>query len=224
MGSQTVNANPITTLIVGAFFAAIGLSLFFFYAKPTLERSQASKNWPKVTGVVKVSEVTQYRNNDKKMMFSPNVVFEYKLNGRSYTSSSITVGSGSSSSNSSGAHRVANEYPVGSVVKAAYDPEEPSYAVLKTGVSTGTYVAYYLGLVFAGIGLMVCAYPLLQIAFAVFFIGASLTSSAKPQSTVDARFPEENPSPGYSGEATTQMMETLGSNRSSEISEGITIQ
>ena len=158
-------------------------------------------------------------------MYSPNVVFEYEYSGRKYISSSVTVGSGWSSSSSSAAYRVANKYPVGGVVEVAYDPAEPSYGVLETGADLSAYMIYYIGIVFAVIGLLICAYPIIQIVFVLFFIGSSLTTPKDPQATGESRFPEQEFSPVNTSRSTPQPARIpTDSLPSGNIGEGITIQ
>ena len=227
MAAQHGNANPIVGLMVGGAFVAFGLALFFLWGKPTLEKAEASKNWPKVSGVIKSSTVNQSTDKDRNTSYTPNVVFEYALNGRKFTSSTIAVGSGWSSNRSSIAYQVTNKYPVGDIVEVAYDPEEPSFAVLETGAIWTTHIIYYFGLVFAGFGVLISGYPLVQLIFLAFFVGSSLTSSAKPTSTSDPRFPEGNPSTANTGTLPSQSLEEpelIGSTSASDIGEGITIQ
>ena len=220
--------NPLAGIFLGGIFLAVGLAMFFYWGRPLLIKSQASENWPSVSGRVKTSEVTQSRS-DGKTMFSPNVVFEYKQNGRPYLSSHVVVGTGWSSSESSSAYSVTNKYPVGSSVEVYYDPTDPAYGVLETGTKSSAYFVYFLGLGFAGIGLLICVVPIMKIVVALFFIGSSLTQSKDPQSTLDSRFPEENLQSGQLEEATTQTstqpapFPAIGT-PTSEIGDGITIQ
>ena len=231
MTSRNGNSNPITSIFIGAAFVAVGIAVFIYWGKPTFEKAQASKNWPTVSGVIKSSEVTQSRSSgkEKKTMYTPNVVFDYELDGRSYTSSSIAVGSGWSSSNSSAAYQITNKYPAGQTVDVAYDPAEPSVAVLETGVTWSTYFIYYMGLGFAGLGLLIGLFPLAQIACAIFFIGSSMTSSSStsPQPPLASRLPERDLPPVHNDQSTAQPTPTpipMASVQVNEISEGINVR
>ena len=192
--ANNINSNPIANLVWGTGFIAIGIAVFVYWGKPTLENSQASKNWPTVSGVVKTSEVSQSKSRDSNSrMYSPHVTFEYEVDGHTFVSSKVAVSSGSgwSSSESSSSYQVVNKYPQGSAVKVAYDPEDPSYAVLETGTNLTAYIYYYLGPVFVGLGLLMVSIPLVKIVFVICFLEPCSTST-NPQSMLDSRFPEEN--------------------------------
>ena len=223
-------SNPITSIVIGTALLAGGIALFVYWGKPTLEKAQASKNWPTVSGVVKSSEVTvdHTRSGKKnKTMYSPEIAFAYEVDGRSYVSSKIGVSSNWSSSDSSSAYQITSKYPAGEAVEVAYDPADPSYAVLETGAGWATYFIYYLGPGLAVLGLLTVVGPLVKIAFAVFFFSSSSASSLKSQ-PVDSRFPESQSSgasPAYTGGSTTQTIGApIDSSSTSDIGEGITIQ
>ena len=225
-GNRT--ANPITNIILGVAFVALGVALFVYWGKPTFEKAQASKSWPTVSGIVKTSEVTVSETRDRKKrstMYTPEIAFSYDIEGRSYVSSQIGVSSGWSSSNSSSAYQLTNKYPVGEPVVVAYDPANPSFAVLETGAGWSTYFIYYLGPGFVGLGLLIGVGPLVMIVFALFFAASSATSSPNSQPAVDSRFPEGNSPPVYTGNSTEQSFGApVGSAPASDIGEGITIQ
>ena len=175
-GNRT--ANPITNIILGVAFVAVGVALFVYWGKPTFEKAQASKNWPTVSGVVKTSEVTVSETRDRKKrstMYTPEIAFTYDIDGRSYVSSQIGVSSGWSSSNSSSAYQLTNKYPVGEPVVVAYDPANPSFAVLETGAGWSTYFIYYLGPGFVGLGLFCGVGPIVMFVFALCFARSSTT-------------------------------------------------
>ena len=225
-GNRT--ANPITNIIVGVAFVALGVALFVYWGKPTFDKAQASKSWPTVSGVVKTSTVTVSETRDHKKrstMYTPEIAFAYEIEGHSYVSSQIGVSSGYSSSSSSSAYQLTSKYPVGEHVEVAYDPANPSFAVLETGASWSTYFIYYMGPGFVGLGLFAGVGPVVMFVFALCFARSSTTRLPSSQPVVDSRFPGEDSSSVYPGHSTAQSFGApIDSGSTNEISEGITIQ
>ena len=147
-------AGPVGTFVIGLIFIAIGVGGVHFYAGPKIKEAKESVKWPSVTGKVLTSDVNTSRNSDGKTMYSAEVAFNYTVEGKTYTSSSIDMGPKSSSSSSSDAYNTAGQYPVGKSVSVYYNPELPSHGVLETGVPTSLTIIYWGGWVFAGIGVL----------------------------------------------------------------------
>ncbi len=156
-------ANPIT---LGFLFIVFGGIVFFMWGLPPLEYSNTSKNWPSVPGEVIKSEVETYRR-DGNTHYLPDIVYTYAVDGKTYTSSKITVGDPPLDSNISPAKRAQAEYPVGKAVDVYYDPEVPSSSALKPGIRKNDI----------GLALITGLFPFIGIL--VFFSGLRAKRRAK---------------------------------------------
>ena len=155
-------ANPVVTLLFGIIFI-IGGFFALKYGKKSIEKAQASENWPTVQGVVEKSDVVRSTDSDGDTTYRAEIIYDYVVNDRSYESNKRRIGATSSSSNSSGAYKVANQYPEGSTVTVAYNPEAPEEAVLEPGVFLESKILWYVGLVFMILGLLMAGWPLLKL-------------------------------------------------------------
>lgn len=133
---------------------------------PPLEYSNTSKNWPSVPGEVIKSEVETHRS-DGETHYLPDIVYTYAVDGKTYTSSKITVGDPPLDSNISPAKRAQAEYPVGKAVDVYYDPEVPSSSALKPGIRKNDI----------GLALITGLFPFIGIL--VFFSGLRAKRHAK---------------------------------------------
>jgi len=94
--------------------------------------------WPSVPGIITVSEVvsSQGTNSDGKEVtnYMANVSAEYEVNGSRHHSDSITPVQMTSSTVRSVIQKDIKPYPVGAKVEVFYNPDQPSYGILKPGV------------------------------------------------------------------------------------------
>ena len=160
VGNLSNQKNRTLAVYVAAVMIALGIAVFFYRGKPTLENALASKNWPTVSGVVKTSRVSgpvrgRYRfSND---LYRPEITFAYEVDGHPYVSSQIAANWNWYSDRSSDVLKTTRSYPVHAVVEVAYNPAEPTYAVLETGATRATYFLYYTGPGVAILGLLLIA-------------------------------------------------------------------
>ena len=103
-------------------------------------------------GVIQSSEMKSHSGSKGGTTYSADVTYTYNVGGVNYTGSKISIGQMSSSSEY--AHGVLNRYPIGKMVSAQYSPDDPSEAVLETGIHGGTWVCFGVGTVFALAGMM----------------------------------------------------------------------
>lgn len=147
-------------LILGAVFLAAGIGLSI-WGHGMLAEAKASADWPTVQGKVTSSGVSVRKSTSgsgsKKRtstVYEPSVIYDYTVNGKSYTSHRITAGDFSSSS-SKRAHRIVNKYPAGSTATVYYNPDEPYQSVLEPGATFFSYVPFGSGILFAVVGALV---------------------------------------------------------------------
>ena len=159
-----MDTDTLTTLIVvGAIGGSILLlnasllgSIFFAQRK-----ANAARNWPTAIGTVLESALeTRRRSDNRGWVNYPRVTYAYTVGGQSFTSSRISPGMEVGGTSAPG---VIAKYPVGSQVKAYYNPQNPSEAVLETNTPTSVMLLWIV-LVIAN--LMLCsAIPLFLFVF-----------------------------------------------------------
>ncbi len=156
-GSRTTQkpgkANP---LILGLLFIVIGGFVFFMWGLPPMQYANSSKDWPAVTGELTRSEVETYRR-DGKTQYLADIVYKYTVEGKTYTSSKVTVGDPPLTSSISPAKRLQAEYPVGKTVEVYYDPEVLSSSALKPGIQWNDIILLVITGIFPLIGILVFA-------------------------------------------------------------------
>lgn len=129
-----------------AIFFLVGLVAIGFGGW-NLWRSLECSRWPTVTGVVKSAKMQSSTDNDGGTTYSPKVAYSYEVAGSRFEGDRLAFGVMSSSSGY--AAGVLSRYPVGQTVTVHYLPEDPSEAVLETGIHGGTWVCFGVGTAFA---------------------------------------------------------------------------
>ena len=138
------------TIIFPWIFILVGGGIM--YAGVTnLRNASASKNWPTVPGKVVVSELNRSRSDKGSTTYSATVVYDYNVDGTTYSAKRVSFGQGSSS-NPAGARTVLNKYKLGNEVNVHYSPKDPSLAVLEPGVTGVTMLLPGIGAVFFLVG------------------------------------------------------------------------
>ncbi len=94
-----------------------------------------------------------HRHNDGDRSYSPEILYDYVVNGETLSGNWINFGDGSTS-NSSPARRYVNKYRAGKTVKVYYNTEDPSEAVLEPGVDFSTWTLPLLGAFIALFGIL----------------------------------------------------------------------
>ena len=253
MSQNSPISNLISAIVVGGAFLAIGLAAFFYWAKPSFEKAQASNDWPNTTGQVVVSEVKMtaqtkhgsHRTKRKRKTrisagrssgnnshtqeatYHPEIVFEYFVDNKKYVSSNIAMASQMQTSSSGYAYKTVNKYPAGASVDVFYDPAAPDNGVLEKGVSTTNHVWYWSPLGVAAIGALILGVPLLKFIVVLGFLGSSMASSSKsslPQQFGNSHEPQSSMPPVESDQSTGIPSSITNSSTGGNFSDGITIQ
>jgi len=159
------------SLVIGAMF--IGAGYFVTHlAMNSYQMGQASKVWPTVQGGVIHSKVITSHNSKGKTHYSADVQYAYRTGGKEYKSNKIEATAGtSSSSDSSGAYEVVNQYPVGRTVSVHYDPVKPWVAVLQPGIAQSTYWLFGIGGLFMFLGAWVALSGIARALLGVGMLG-----------------------------------------------------
>lgn len=118
----------ITILII---IGIVVIPALYFIRKESIE----SKNWPMTKGKI-IEAKLDYSTTATKLTFcyEPKISYEYNVNGISYTSTDIYIGSYHCGGLEK-AQSVLNRYPVGKEVMVFYNPGNPLEAVLERRVS-----------------------------------------------------------------------------------------
>ena len=150
-GRKNTYILALAMLIAGVFLGYVGWK--------DLQHARASSSWPEAPGTVTSSGVSQQETRDTKthrtrITYKPGVYYNYKVNGRAFSSDRISFGD-YSSSNRSRAQKIVSKYPRGKSVTVHYNPEEPGMAVLETRLSWSVFVPLAGGILFLAVGVLV---------------------------------------------------------------------
>lgn len=149
--AQLQRAGPLKqALIVAVFLSATFLSNLKF--GPRVIEGASSGGWPTVAGVVLSSEVT-WEIDDGTTMYDAKVRYGYSVDGQSFESDRISVGSLASSLKHQAAERV-KRYSEGKEVVVHYNPSHPGEAVLEAGIDAGTAVIFCVIIAFNAVSLV----------------------------------------------------------------------
>ena len=96
-----------------------------------------SSRWPRLPVQIVSSAINTGISNVGRW-WTPNVEFEYAVDGKTYRSTSVRYFMPAFYQQAE-ARAVQAEYPQGSEAKAAYDPANPRRSVLEPGVPTGLW-------------------------------------------------------------------------------------
>ena len=135
-------------LMFGAGAFLVGLAIRNF------RRGSVSRRWPQVEGRVLRSFVLVETDADGGRGFTPQVEYEYVVEGATCRGMRLRYGRIGSWSRKQ-AERIIAPYPAGASVRVFIDPVKPADAVLIPGTSWGNAAIALSGIVF-----MACAYLL----------------------------------------------------------------
>ncbi len=140
------DASKSSTVRYGMYFFAgllVAISPFTGYsAVKSFLDAQASAGWP--TAEATILDIRIEENSSplddrrKKVSYSPRVEYMYRVGEQDYRGTMFSH-SDMGSSVRAKAEALVARYPLKSRHPAAYDPQDPSHAVLEPGVSGGDY-------------------------------------------------------------------------------------
>jgi hypothetical protein len=149
-------ARNLIFLVLGMFAAGIVLLAWGAYE---IKGSRESGSWPTAQGTIRSSSVskrtTRDSNHRTRTTCYPKVGFQYQVDGRNYTSSRIAFGTGDTGGSAKWARKIVNKYPVGKTVMVYYNPQDPQYGVLESGITWRSIIFLLAGIAFFGAGLLV---------------------------------------------------------------------
>lgn len=136
-------------------FVLIGVAILS-YARKLDAKAKESLSWPSTDGEISHSAVLYQTDTNPSTGNSPtykaDVAYRYKVNGRDYSSSRISLADLASTTRS--AQNTVDRYPDNSSVQVYYNPANPAEAVLEPGETSGLTFLYAVGGLFAVAGVL----------------------------------------------------------------------
>ncbi len=140
-------------ILAGLLFIAIGAYPIWL----DLE----TKSWPRTRAVIEKSQIAQalstggVRTSTSTVVYQPRIVFRYQVGGRTYTGNHVYRHEAGSISIRSLVEKIVTEYPAGKHVQVAYNPDDPSEAVLEPGKFGYIWIPALFGAIFMVIGIAI---------------------------------------------------------------------
>jgi uncharacterized protein (TIGR03435 family) len=131
-------------IVIGLVVVGVGVWL--------LTKSLRAEHWPVTDGIVQSAEMKSQTGNHGSTTYSAEVTYTYQVAGATYTAGKVAIGQMSSSVDY--AQGILNRYPVGKKVSVHYSPDDPSDAVLETGIHGGMWICLGVGTAFTLFGIM----------------------------------------------------------------------
>ena len=145
-------------IFMGLIFTSVGIGVGWFIGKPILDEAKASADWPSVKGKIIDSQLVRSRDKDGKSSYSADVIFKYTVDNEEYEGDNVWFGQ--YGGNRSTMQKIVKQYPKGKEVDVFYMPDDPNESVLQPGAFTSSYMVLVIGMIFAGVGvLMLAALP-----------------------------------------------------------------
>jgi hypothetical protein len=142
-------------VMLGMFAAGIVLMAWGGYE---IKGSRESGSWPSVQGAITSSgmskRTTRDSNHRKRTTYYPKVGFQYQVDGRNYISSRIAFGTGDTGGSEKWARKIVDKYPAGKTVTVYYNPQDPQYGVLESGITWRSIIFLLAGIVFFAGGVL----------------------------------------------------------------------
>ncbi|MFC3652271.1 DUF3592 domain-containing protein [Dyella humi] len=146
--------NILFPSLFSLIFIFIGVVAINF-GRNTAAKAKQSLSWPTTEGEIAHSAVLYQTDTsataDNASTYKADVVYRYKVHGKSYSSSKISFLDLASTTNR--AQSVVSRYPDNSTVQVYYNPTNPAEAVLEPESVSGITFLYVFGGLFAAAGL-----------------------------------------------------------------------
>lgn len=153
-GGRGKSDKNLGILTLAMFAAGIFLMAWGVYE---IKGSNESRNWPSTQGTISSSYISEQTRRDSNrrtsITYFPRVLYQYKVDGRHYTSHRIEFG-GESGGMKRMAKKVVDKYPAGKKVTVHYNPQDPQYAILEAGFTWSSLIVFLAGIAFLGVGVL----------------------------------------------------------------------
>lgn len=134
--------------ITGGLFLVSGLVVI-----PFTVMDSKSRNWSFAEAVIKKCEVKGEHLGSDDPLYILDVEYEYQVDGRTYTSANYGTHDRLDSKSELQMMEMKKDYPVGSTITIAYDPDRPDDALMNPGIvwyhMTGLAIVAFFGACFS---------------------------------------------------------------------------
>ena len=133
-------------------FASLRFRFLLFGSSTGRGKSQrpCSANWDTTSGTIASSRAGM---DSYSSAWQPEVTYEYVVQGRKYTGSTIAIGGLGNRGDSQSASKALTEYATGKSVRVYYNPSDPADALLLPGVHATTFVDLVMSLAMTTVAL-----------------------------------------------------------------------
>ncbi|MDB2685774.1 DUF3592 domain-containing protein [Mariniblastus sp.] len=148
----------------GIVAVVLGVGIFLVWAVPAMLSANASEDWQTAEGVVCEASVVSVRSSGTHgfvTKYRPEVVYEYQVDEKTYTSSQISIGAPTVYKRTADA-RAALDFKEGDLPTVYFNPSNPAESLLKTGASTATYFPCFFAFGIIAVGSIMAVSPFLQ--------------------------------------------------------------
>ncbi len=153
LDARSKTGKNLFLLVLGMFAAGVCMMAWGGYE---IKGSRESGSWPSTNGTITSSSMskrtTRDSNHRTRTTYYPKIGFQYQVGGRTYTSTRIAFGTGETGGSVKWARKVVNKYPVGNTVTVYYNPQDPQYGVLESGITWRSIIFLLAGLAFFAAG------------------------------------------------------------------------
>ncbi|MDH5774423.1 MAG: DUF3592 domain-containing protein [Nitrospirota bacterium] len=138
--------------IFGVLFILGGL-YHISNARQTIKEAAMAKSWPRVPCEIIKSEVVE-TYGEGTTFYHAEIEYEYHVKGASYSNDAISMGGDERTSNREYMAALCKKYPLNSMKKVVYNPNDPeeSYLDLSTSTPKGSIVG---GIIFIIAGMFI---------------------------------------------------------------------
>ncbi|MDF1755155.1 MAG: DUF3592 domain-containing protein [Verrucomicrobiales bacterium] len=146
------------------FLCLVGGIALIFWSVMEMMDAKASLKWPQTDGEIISSEVKKrVRQNAnqsgvRRMLYKPEITYEFEVDGNRYESEKIAFGD-SSFFTKGPAAKIQSQYPVGKAVTVNVNPARPRQSVLEPGMTSKAWILPTVGIALTGFGLVALLRP-----------------------------------------------------------------
>jgi hypothetical protein len=153
----------ITNSVIGAALIIAGCASLVWSAT-TIQKAGVTSTWPRTTGAVERSELTEEWHAKGGRTYTPHVIYRYQIDGIVYRGHVIQTGSEGLSYARDIADGIVARYGTGRVVDVFYDPSDPADAVLERGfdLRSQALFIFFFGLIPLLVGAVAVVQPLVS--------------------------------------------------------------
>jgi hypothetical protein len=139
---------------LGLILALMG-SFFVWLLVRSYLRARKMHAWPEVSGLILSSDIEQRKHDlESPMEYREDLSFGYEWKGERFTGDHLTLRGSPWSSDRASVETKLAEFPAGKFVICHVDPQNPSFAVLKTDSLAAGYTIWFPSIfVIGGLGI-----------------------------------------------------------------------